>query len=75
MNEKAFALVPVIAAGALAPGLSFLRSLNWVEAPVVTEDRALHQMLAALKGEAAATATLLWKLVRSLSRPRSDDRG
>ena len=40
-----------MAAGAQAPGLSFLRSLNWVEAPVVTEDTALHQMLAALKGE------------------------
>ena len=63
VNEKAFALVPVIAAGAQAPGLSFLRSLNWVEAPVVTEDKALHQMLAALKARAAATATPLWKLV------------
>ena len=63
VNEKAFALVPVIAAGAQAPGLSFLRSLNWVEAPVVTEDKALHQMLAALQGETAATTTPLWKLV------------
>ena len=63
VNEKAFALVPVIAAGAQAPGLSFLRSLNWVEAPVVTDDKALHQMLAALQGETAATTTPLWKLV------------
>ena len=64
VNEKAFALVPVIAAGAQAPGLSFLRSLNWVEAPIVTDDMALHQMLAALKGETAATTTPLWKLVQ-----------
>ena len=63
MNEKSFALVPVIAAGAQAPGLSFLRSLNWVEAPVVTEDKALHQIIAALKGETLATTTPLWKLV------------
>src|SRR5688572_25406791 len=32
VNDKRFALVPVIAAGAEAPGLSFLRSLNWIEA-------------------------------------------
>jgi WD40 repeat protein len=63
LNEKGFALVPVIAAGAQAPGLSFLRSLNWVEAPVVTDDKALHQMLAALQGETATTTTPLWKLV------------
>ena len=63
VSEKAFALVPVIAAGAQAPGLSFLRSLNWVEAPVVADDKALHQMLAALQGETAATTTPLWKLV------------
>jgi hypothetical protein len=63
VNEKAFPLVPVIAAGAQAPGLAFLRSLNWVEAPVVTEDKALRQIIAALKGETLATTTPLWKLV------------
>jgi hypothetical protein len=61
--EKSFTLVPVIAAGAQAPGLSFLRSLNWVEAPAVTEDSALHRLLAALKGEAPTRSTPLWKLV------------
>jgi hypothetical protein len=63
VNERTFPLVPVMAAGAQAPGLSFLRSLNWVEAPVVTEDAALHRILATLKGEAPANTTPLWKLV------------
>ena len=63
VNDKRFALVPVMAAGATAPGLAFLRSLNWVEAPVVSEDATLHAILAALKGNAADNATALWKLV------------
>jgi hypothetical protein len=29
VNDKRFPLVPAIVAGAAAPGLSFLRSLNW----------------------------------------------
>ena len=63
VKDKHFALVPAIVAGAPAPGLSFLRSLNWVEAPVITEDKVLHRLLAALKGETVVTATPLWKLV------------
>ena len=63
VKDKHFALVPAIIAGAAAPGLSFLRSLNWVEAPVITEDKVLHRLLAALKGETVASATPLWKLV------------
>ena len=63
VNQKAFAVVPVIADGAHAPGLSFLRSLNWVEARVVTEDSVLHRVIAALKGEARMDTTPLWKLV------------
>ena len=55
--------MPLIAAGANAPGLPFLRRLNWVESPIVTEDKALHRVLAALKGETVATTTPLWKLV------------
>jgi hypothetical protein len=55
--------VPLIAAGANAPGLPFLRRLNWVESPIITEDKALHRVLAALKGETVATTTPLWKLV------------
>jgi hypothetical protein len=62
-ERERFPLVPVIAAGATAPGLSFLRRLNWVEAPIVTEDKALHRLLAALKGENVVAATPLWKLV------------
>ena len=63
VNEQSFVLVPVMAAGAQAPGLLLLRTLNWVEAPVVTENAALHQILAALKGEATKTTTPLWKLI------------
>jgi hypothetical protein len=63
LKDKSFALVPAIVAGAAAPGLPFLRDLNWVEAPVVTEDKVLHRLLAALKGETVASATPLWKLV------------
>ena len=62
-ERERFPLVPVIAAGATAPGLSFLRRLNWVEAPIITGDKALHQLLAALKGEPVVAATPLWKLV------------
>jgi TIR domain len=46
--DKHFPLVPVMVAGAEAPGLSFLRTLNWVEAPFVTEDKVLHRLLAGL---------------------------
>src|ERR1700730_6037088 len=50
VNDKGFAVLPVIAAGAAAPGLPFLRGLNWVEAPGITEDKALHRIVAGLKG-------------------------
>jgi len=63
VNDKRFTLVPVMAAGAQAPGLSFLRSLNWIEAPVLPEDKVLHRLLAALKGEAVASTTPLWAMV------------
>jgi hypothetical protein len=63
LKDKSFALVPAIVGSAAAPGLPFLRDLNWVEAPVITEDKVLHRVLAALKGETVASATPLWKLV------------
>jgi hypothetical protein len=63
VKDKRFALVPALVAGAAAPGLSFLRTLNWVEAPVIAEDKMLHRLLAALKGETVGSATPLWKLV------------
>jgi hypothetical protein len=63
VQEGRFPLVPVLAASAQAPGLPFLRNLNWVEAPIVTDDKSLHRLLAALKGETIVTATPLWKLV------------
>jgi WD40 repeat protein len=62
-EKERFPVVPLIAARANAPGLPFLLRLNWVEAPVVTEDKALHRVLAAVKGEAATSTTPLWKLV------------
>jgi hypothetical protein len=63
VTDKRFAVVPVMVSGAEAPGLSFLRTLNWVEARVITEDEVLHQLLAALKGETVASTTPLWRLV------------
>jgi WD40 repeat protein len=57
-------LVPVIAENSEAPGLAGLRGLNWVVAPVVTDDGTLHQILTALKGDAIeTTSSPLWKLV------------
>jgi DNA-binding beta-propeller fold protein YncE len=63
VKDKSFVVVPAIVAGAEALGLPFLRTLNLVEAPVITEDKVLHRLLAALKGETVASATPLWKLV------------
>jgi hypothetical protein len=63
VKDKSFALVPAVVAGAEALGLPFLRTLNLVEAPVITEDNVLHRLLAALKGETVASAAPLWKLV------------
>jgi hypothetical protein len=63
VKDRSFALVPVVVAGAEALGLPFLRTLNLVEAPVITDDKVLHRLLAALNGETVASATPLWKLV------------
>jgi tetratricopeptide (TPR) repeat protein len=63
VTDKRLAMVPVMVSGAEAPGLSFLRTLNWVEARVITEDKVLHRLLAALKGVSVASTTPLWKLV------------
>src|SRR5262249_51330713 len=57
-------LVPVIAANAEAPGLAGLRSLNWIVAPSLQDDKTVYRIFTALKGEAIDTAsTPLWKLV------------
>jgi hypothetical protein len=74
-EKERFPLVPVIAAGAEAPGLPFLRRLNWVHAPIVTEDKALHRLLASLKGETFDTATPLWKLVNPYRGLEAMDEG
>jgi WD40 repeat protein len=63
VKDKSFAVVPAVVAGAEALGLPFLRTLNVVEAPVIAEDKVLHRLLAALKGETVESATPLWKLV------------
>jgi hypothetical protein len=63
VKDKSFAVVPAVVAGAEALGLPFLRTLNLVEAPVITDDKVLHRLLAALRGETVASATPLWKLV------------
>jgi tetratricopeptide (TPR) repeat protein len=63
VHDPSFALVPVIASGGSAPGLPFLRRLNWIEVSEVTDDKAMHRVLGALKGEAGATPSPLWRLV------------
>jgi hypothetical protein len=61
--DRRYALVPVLAADAQAPGLPLLRSLNWVEVRSVISAASLRALVAALKGDAVANATPLWKLV------------
>lgn len=63
VKDTTFPLVPVLTRGAQAPGLPFMRQLNWVEAENVFDNEVLHRLIAALKGESVATATPLWKLV------------
>ncbi len=61
--DNRFTLVPLLVAPGQAPGLPFLRTLNWVETRGVGEDADLHKLIAALKGETIATTTPLWRLV------------
>jgi len=63
VKDERFALVPVIVGAANAPGLPFLRQLNWVEIAPAFEDDAVRKVLAALRGEVAAPVSPLWKLV------------
>lgn len=57
VQDSSFPVVPVIAGGGPVPGFSFLRNLNWIEAPVVTDYRMLRRLIAALKGELTAVGT------------------
>src|SRR5262249_49969156 len=66
-KDKSFALVPATVAGAIAPGLPFLRDLNWVEAPIVTEHKTLHRLVAA--GRDGGERDALMEAGESLSRP------
>ena len=63
VEDKSFALVPVIADRSTASGLPFLRRLNWVLAADTADDKTLHRILAALAGEDPALVLPLWKLV------------
>lgn len=63
VRDPSFALVPVIASGGSAPGLPFLRQLNWTVVSEVADDKAMHRVLGALKGETSATLSPLWRLV------------
>ena len=51
VKDAGFALVPVIVGSGNAPGLPFLRQLNWVEIAAAFEDDAIRKVLAALRGE------------------------
>jgi TIR domain len=63
VEDKSFALVPVIADHGTASGLPFLRRLNWIVAADIADDKTLHRILAALAGEDSALVSPLWKLV------------
>jgi hypothetical protein len=67
VRNRSFMLVPVLAAKSQAPGLPFLRNLNWVEAPIITDDQTLRRLLAALRGENVEGATPIWKIVNPYS--------
>ena len=55
--------MPVIASGGSAPGLPFLRRLNWIEVQEIADDKVMHRVLGALKGEDGATLSPRWRLV------------
>jgi hypothetical protein len=63
VEDKSFALVPVIADRSTASGLPFLRRLNWIVAADIADDKTLHRILAALAGEDSVLVSPLWKLV------------
>lgn len=48
-RDSSFSVIPVLAAGAARPTLSFLESLNWIEIPVVTDRTALLWLIKAIK--------------------------
>jgi hypothetical protein len=68
--DHRFALVPIFAADAQAPGLAFLRSLNWVEAPA-RQDPASADRGAQGRHHRHRDTTV--DVGQSLSRPRSHD--
>lgn len=64
VREPSFVLAPVIFGNGLAPGLPFLRQLNWVEIPAAFDDEVTHRVLRALKDGPGPTVSPLWKLVQ-----------
>jgi WD40 repeat protein len=63
VKDRQFPLLPVIAEDAQAPGLSFLRTLNCIEVPVLTQENTLRRVLSGLGGEEPQAPAPLWKLV------------
>lgn len=48
-QDSGFSVIPVLAAGAARPTQSSLKSLNWIEIPVVTDRTALLWLIKAIK--------------------------
>src|SRR4051812_38521638 len=62
--DPMFALVPIIIDGASAPGLSFLRQLNWVELKEPFDIATMQRVVSALAGHGGSTVSPLWQLVQ-----------
>ena len=64
VKDRKFPVVPIITNGGLAPGLPFLRQLNWVEGASISDDLVLRRVVAVMHGEKKPVGSELWKLVQ-----------
>jgi hypothetical protein len=48
-EERAFSVIPVLAANGKQPSTETLRDLNWIEVPIVTDRKAARWVLEALR--------------------------
>jgi WD40 repeat protein len=64
VKDKSFPVIPIISDGGYAPGLPFLRQLNWVEGHSIREEAVLHRVVAFLHGEEGSPVPERWKLVQ-----------
>jgi hypothetical protein len=62
-REPGFAVVPLIAANGHAPGLRFLRQLNWIDLSEPVHDNDLRRVWTALKGDGAPVDPAPWRRV------------